>query len=215
MSDLSINDSSTNEPSAENTENDSAWASVITPLSAEALTEFCADTERLFRINPMLVFTRWEQTSENCFAFSGENSSQEKAFEFEFGLTVSRLDDGYRIDYDKGVKSSTVIKIEAAEQGSKLTITDRYDRLSASERESHLHEVDQSIVVWVEYLQKFCISWNSWSRFAPWRWYMRRIWQPMKPTARRITYMLLWITVVEVALLALGAAVYFNEFVLL
>jgi len=215
MSDLSINDSSTNEPSAENTENDSAWASVITPLSTEALTEFCADTERLFRINPMLVFTKWEQISENSFSFSGENSSQEKAFEFEFGLAVSKLDDGYRIDYDKGVKSSTVIKIEAAEQGSKLTITDRYDRLSASERESHLHEVDQSIVVWAEYLQKFCISWNSWSRFAPWRWYIRRIWQPMKPTARRITYMLLWITVVEVALLALGAAVYFNEFVLL
>ena len=215
MSDLSTNDSSTNEPSAENAENDSAWASVIIPLSVEALMEFCADTERLFRINPMLVFTKWEQTSENSFDFSGENSSQEKAFEFEFGLTVSKLDDGYRIDYDKGVKSSTVLKIEAAEQGSKLTITDHYDRLSSSERESHLHEVDQSIVIWAEYLQKFCISWNSWSKFALWRWYMRRIWQPMKPTARRITYMLLWITVVEIALLALGAGVYYNEFVLI
>ncbi len=177
--------------------------------------EFCADTERLFRINPMLVFTQWEQTSENSFSFSGENSSQEKAFEFEFSLTVSKLDDGYRIDYDKGVKSSTVLKIETAEQGSRLTITDRYDRLPAGERESLLHEVDQSIVIWAEYLQKFCISWNSWSRFAPWRWYMRRIWQPMKPTARRITYMLLWITVVEVALLALGAAVFYNEFILI
>lgn len=215
MSDLSINDSSTNEPSAEISENDSAWASVITPLSVEALMEFCADTERLFRINPMLVFTQWEQTSENSFSFSGENSSQEKAFEFEFSLTVSKLDDGYRIDYDKGVKSSTVLKIETAEQGSRLTITDRYDRLPAGERESLLHEVDQSIVIWAEYLQKFCISWNSWSRFAPWRWYMRRIWQPMKPTARRITYMLLWITVVEVALLALGAAVFYNEFILI
>jgi hypothetical protein len=210
-----MSDLSTNEPSAENAENDSAWASVITPLSAEALIEFCADTERLFRINPMLVFTEWEQTSENSFSFSGENSSQEKAFEFEFGLTVSKLDDGYRIEYDKGIKSSTVFKIEAAEQGSKLTITDRYDRLPASERESHLHEVDQSIVIWAEYLQKFCISWNSWSKFALWRWYMRRIWQPMKPTARRITYMLLWITVVEIALLALGAGVYFNEFILI
>jgi hypothetical protein len=215
MSDLSTNDGAMNEPSVENAENDSAWASVVMPLSVEALKEFCADTERLFRINPMLVFTRWEQTSENSFDFSGENSSQEKAFEFEFGLTVSKLDDGYRIDYDKGVKSSTVLKIEAAEQGSKLTITDRYDRLPAGERESHLHEVDQSIVIWAEYLQKFCISWNSWSKFALWRWYMRRIWQPMKPTARRITYMLLWITVVEIALLALGAGVYFNEFVLI
>ena len=215
MSDLSINDSATNEPSVENAENDSAWASVVTPLSVEALMEFCADTERLFRINPMLVFTKWEEVSENRFSFSGQNSSQEKAFDFEFGLSVSKLDDGYRIDYDKGIKSSTVIKIEADEQGSKLTITDRYDRLPAGERESLLHEVDQSIVIWAEYLQKFCISWNSWSKFALWRWYMRRIWQPMKPTARRITYMLLWITVVEIALLILGAGVYYTEFVLI
>ena len=215
MSDLSINDSATNEPSAENAENDSAWASVITPLSVDALMDFCADTERLFRINPMLVFTQWEKTSENHYTFSGQNSSQEKAFDFEFGLSVSKLDDGYRFDYDKGVKSSTVIKIEADEQGSKLTITDRYDRLPASERESLLHEVDQSLVIWAEYLQKFCISWKSWSKFALWRWYMRRIWQPMKPTARRITYMLLWITFLEIALLILGAGVYYTEFVLI
>ena len=206
-----MSDLSTNEPSAEGAENDSAWASVITPLSAEALTEFCADTERLFRINPMLVFTKWEQTSENSFSFSGENSSQEKAFEFEFGLTVSKQDDGYRIDYDKGVKSSTVIKIEAAEQGSRLTITDRYDRLSASERESHLHEVDQSIVIWTEYLQKFCISWNSWSKFSLWRWYMRRIWQPMKPIARRITQILLMITLAEFVLFLLVFIVFTLE----
>ncbi len=216
MNDNSTNDLSTKDIStAKAVEDDSAWASVITPLSVEALMEFCADAERLFRINPMLVFTKWEQTSDNCFSFSGQNSSQEKSFDFDFELCVSKLDDGYRFDYDKGVKSSTVIKIEAAEQGSKLTITDHYDRLPASERESLLHEVDQSITIWAEYLQKFCISWNSWSRFAPWRWYMRSIWQPMKPTARRITYMLLWITVVEIALLALGAGVYFNEFVLL
>jgi len=208
MNELSIN----NSPATESASDDSAWASIITPLSVDALMEFCADTERLFRINPMLVFTNWEKISENSYSFSGVNSSQEEAFEFEFGLTVSKLDDGYRIDYDKGIKSSTELKIESAEQGSKLTITDRYDRLSAAERKLHLHEVDQSITIWAEYLQKFCISWNSWSKFALWRWYMRRIWQPMKPSARRITYMLLWITVIEIALLALGAGIYITEF---
>ena len=34
----------------------------------------------------------------------------------------------------------------------------------------------------------------------------------MKPTARRITYTLLWITVVEMALIALGAAIYLVEY---
>lgn len=210
-SELSANDSSATKSS----EDDSAWASVNTPLSVDALMEFCADTERLFRINPMLVFNKWEKISENCFSFSGVNSSQEKAFDFEFELTVCKLSDGFRIDYDKGIKSSTVFKIESSEQGSKLTITDRYDRLPVSEREKHLHEVDRSITVWAEYLQKFCISWNSWSRFALWRWYMRRIWQPMKPSARRITYMLLWITVIEIALLVLGGFIYYTEFVLI
>lgn len=213
MSDLSIKDPSPSSISTtKDVEADSAWASVMTPLSADELIEFCADTERLFRINPMLIFSQWEKTSENSFLFSGQNISQEEPFDFEFGLTVSRLDDGFRIDYDKGIKSRTVVKIETAEQGSKLTITDHYDRLSASERESHLHEVDQSITVWAEYLQKFCISWNSWSKFALWRWYMRRVWQPMKPSARRITYMIWWITVIEIALLALGAGIYVTEF---
>ena len=211
MNDISTTDLSTTKA----VEDDSAWASVVTPLSVDALMDFCADTERLFRINPMLVFTTWEKTSENCFAFSGQNSSQEKTFDFDFVVCVSKLNDGFRFDYDKGVKSSTVLKIEPAEQGSKLTITDQYDRLPVSERESLLHEVDQSIVIWAEYLQKFCISWKSWSKFALWRWYMRRIWQPMKPTARRITYMLLWITAIEIALLALGAVVYYSEFVLI
>ena len=41
---------------------------------------------------------------------------------------------------------------------------------------------------------------------------MKRIWQPMKPMGRRITYILLWITVVELALIALGTAIYFVEF---
>ncbi|MEJ2181219.1 MAG: hypothetical protein P8Y28_12500, partial [Gammaproteobacteria bacterium] len=106
----------------------------------------------------------------------------------------------------------SLFKIEPAPQGSKLTITDYYERLPAEEREQHLHEVDKSLVVWANYLQRYLITWSRWSRFAPWRWYMRRIWQPMKPTARRITYSLLWITVVEIALIALGVAIYFVEF---
>jgi hypothetical protein len=36
----------------------------------------------------------------------------------------------------------------------------------------------------------------------------------MKPAGRRITYMLLWITVVEFALIALGVGIYFVEYAL-
>ena len=193
-------------------EDDAAWASIATPLSVTALKEFCADTERLFRINPMLEFSKWEKKGNNHYEFAGKNISQETPFDFEVGLTVSEIEDGFRFDYDRGIKSSTLIKIEEDPNGSKLTITDHYDRLPVDKREAHMHEVDKSIVIWAQYLQKFLIMWKQWSKYRLWRWYMKRIWEPMKPNARRITYMLLWITVVEIALIILAAGVFFAEY---
>lgn len=191
---------------------DAAWASINTPLSVNELTTFCLDIERLFRINPMLEFQQFNALGGQRYAFSGRNISQETPFEFDYTFTVTELPDGFQVDYDQGVKSRTIFKIEPAPQGTKLTITDYYERLPEEQREQHLAEVDKSLVVWANYLQRFLITWKRWSGIAPWRWYMRRIWQPMKPTARRITYALLWITVVEIALIALGVAIYFVEY---
>jgi len=193
-------------------EDDVAWASISTPLSVSELKEFCSDTERLFRINPMLEFSSCESVGNNHFQFAGKNISQETPFDFEFGLSVIELEDGFRFDYDQGIKSSTVLKIEEDPHGSKLTITDYYDRIPVDEREKHINEVDKSIVLWAQYVQKFLVMWKSWSKFRLWRWYMKRVWEPMKPNARRITYMLLWITVVEIALIALAAGIFFAEF---
>ncbi|NOY66439.1 MAG: hypothetical protein GXP13_03400 [Gammaproteobacteria bacterium] len=191
---------------------DVAWASIKTPLAVNELMTFCRDIERLFRINPLLEFKNWEIMGENQYRFVGKNISQETPFEFEIDLDINELNDGYKIEYSNGIKSSTVLKIESITEGSKLTITDYYDGLSEKERQLHLDEVDKSLVVWAKYLQKYLMTWKRWSGFAPWRWYMRRIWQPMKPMGRRITYMLLWISVVEVVLIALGVAIYWVEY---
>ena len=191
---------------------DAAWASINTPLSVDDLTVFCHDIERLYRINPMLEFQHFKSLGEQRYAYAGRNTSQETPFDFDYTFTVTELPDGLQIDYDQGIKSRTLFKIEPVSNGSKLTITDYYERLSVDEREQHLQEVDKSLVIWANYLQRFLITWSRWSRFGLWRWYMRRIWQPMKPTARRITYILLWISVVEIALIALGVAIYFVEY---
>ena len=197
-----------NTPSAE----DAAWAAVNTPLSVGDLKQFSLDIERLFRINPMLEFNSFKSLGNNRYTMSGRNISQEGAFDFDVSFQVTELEDGLRIDYDNGIKSSTVVKIEEAPTGSKLTITDHYERLAAEDREKHLDEVDRSLIRWAEYLQQFLVMWKRWHRWGPWRWYMRRVWQPMKPMARRITYILLWISVVEVALIALGVAIWFVEY---
>jgi hypothetical protein len=191
---------------------DAAWAAVNTPLSVDELKTFCLDIERLFRINPMLEFKRFKSLGENRYAMNGRNISQDGSFDFDVSFRVSELDDGLRIDYDNGIKSSTVVSVEAALTGSKLTITDYYEGLPVKDREKHLDQVDRSLIRWAEYLQQFLVSWRRWSGWSLWRWYMRRVWQPMKPMGRRITYILLWVSAAEIALIALGVGIWFAEY---
>lgn len=191
---------------------DAAWASIQTPLDSSALNAFCLDIERLFRINPYLEFETWEQRAENQYHFSGRNSSQEPAFEFALDLEVEPLPDGLVIRYAQGLKKSTTLQIEPENNGSKLTITEDYSGSSEAERNDRLQEVDKSLTRWAGDLQSFLVTWHRWSRLSLWRWYMRRIWQPMKPTGRRIVYMFIWISFVEVALIALGAGLYWSEY---
>ncbi len=201
-----------NEQTTPVTAENSAWAEFKTPLEFNQLKTFCSDVERLFRINPYLDFKQWQKTAANQFHVSGHNTSQGEPFEFEFDITVEDIGQGVRVTYNNSLKLTTTFKVEAAEQGSKLTIIDEYANISADEATARSNEVDKSLVAWANYLQRFILTWKKWSWLAPWRWYMRRIWQPMKPMSRRITYMLIWITVFEVALIALGVAIYFAEY---
>jgi len=191
---------------------DSAWAAVNTPLSVEHLTRFCGDVERLFRINPMLDFQSFKSLGDNRYAMSGQNLSQEPPFEFDVSFKVAKLTDGLKIDYEDGIKSSTTVKIEPSEFGSKITLTDVYERLTVEQREQRMGEVDKSLNTWANYLQRFLVMWKRWYRIPPWRWYMHYVWQPMKPMGRRITYILLWVSVAEIALVSLGVAIWFAEF---
>lgn len=191
---------------------DAAWASLHTPLTNTQLKEFCQDIERLFRINPYLEFSRWQKRDENRYQLSGRNISQVPAFEFNYEITVNPIPDGIRIDYSQGLKTSTCFRFEPTDAGCKLTIIEDYSGQPQSVREQHLNEVDKSLVTWANDIQQYILTWQRWSWFTPWRWYMRHIWLPLKPTGRRIVYMLIWITTVEIALIALGAGIYWAEF---
>lgn len=195
-------------------EKDAAWASINTPLHIDSLLVFIQDVERLFKINPMLEFKQWETLGASCYIMTGRNLSQETPFDFNTKLHVTHKTNGMEIEYENGIKSHTTIEIEPIElengkQGSKLTIIDSYSEI---DNNNALVEVDKSLVIWVTDLQRYLINWRRWSSLKLWRWYMQRVWLPMKPTARRITYMLLWISVVEVALITLGVAIYLAEY---
>jgi len=187
---------------------DAAWVSFKTPLQAHQLIDFCQDVDRLLRINPYLEFIQWQKLADDRFHMEALNTSSQPAITLNFNITVEALDDGVRLHYNQGIKSSTTFRVVAESDGSQLTIIDAYDAVSPSEREQRLDEVDKSLIKWAEDIQQFLLRWRRWSGLSLWRWYIKRVWLPMKPAARRITYMLLWISMAEVFLIILVAAIY-------
>jgi hypothetical protein len=177
---------------------DIAWVRIATPLLADDLREFCQDIQRLLRINPMLEFIEWRQLSPNHYYLQAKNLSNDKTIATE--LNCEETKDGFKINYSEGIKSASFIRIEknAKSKGSSLVIIDDYSsRFSESERKQRLAEVDSSLEIWGKYLYSYLKNWQRWHWFPPYRWYMRRIWQPMKPSARRIAYMLIVISFFE------------------
>ena len=180
-----------------NDEKDCAWASVKVPLSKNAcLALFRDNIELLFRINPLYEVEKWIPKGHDQFRLIGQNLSNDKRIVTD--LTVNTTEQGIRIDYKDQLKVSTFFSIEDVSGGTKITLTENYAPVSTEEREARLGEVDKSLVPWARYLQEFLVNWKRWSWFAPWRWYTKKIWASMKPSARRITYMLLWITFAEI-----------------
>lgn len=177
---------------------DMAWVRIATPLSADNLRSFCQDFPRLLRINPMLEFIEWRAIAPNCYYLQAKNLSNDKTIATE--LNCEETKEGFKINYSEGIKSATIIRIETSldnNKGSSLVIIDDYSRFSESERKQRLSEVDSSLETWGKYLYSYIKNWQRWDWFPPYRWYMRHLWQPMKPSSRRIAYMLITISLFE------------------
>jgi hypothetical protein len=185
---------------------DAAWVAIDVPLAPARLAGFCRDVERLYRINPYLEFRSWRQTAPDQFAVSLRNLSNQR--EFELRLTLVRASErDFTVRYDCGVKRSTRFEIDAAAEGSRLRITDDYSGATKTDTP----EVDRSLHAWGVALREYLLREQRWGWLAPWRWYMRRVWVPMKPSARRITFIILMVTLAEIALIALVMAIYWAE----
>jgi len=140
------------------------------------------------------------------------NHSQTPTFEIDTELTVRPVPDGLEIHYSRCLKSSTHITVQESPEGSSIVIEEKYEGIPESERLDRLGEVDRSLTKWAEEIQQYLLQWQRWAWFSPWRYYKKRVWQRMKPSARRITFVLLCISAVEIALIGLGLAIYLVEF---
>jgi len=189
---------------------DAAWIRVDTLLDAARLRRFCENLERLYRINPLLEFKSWRQTGPDRHHVELNNLSNGR--EESLDLTRETLSDlEFRVHYAQGIKSCTWFRIEPHEHGSALLIVDDYSRLPQEEREKRLEEVDRSLTAWGRGLYTYLRFEKRWSWFPPWRWYMRRMWVPMKPMARRVSWMLILINGVFFVLFLFIALIFWIE----
>lgn len=175
---------------------DAAWVTVPVPQDAGTLVQLCHDVETLFRVNPYLYFSVWKQTGPASYHTEFENQSNQQKLTLDFEV-VPGPGQGFSVCYTSGLKQRTVFAIESTPDGSRLTITDDYEGLPAAERATRAAEADKSLHAWGVALRAYFVRLKRWSWLPGWRWYLRRVWVPMKPSARRIVWLLYLITVVE------------------
>lgn len=189
---------------------DVAWVVIDTPLAPAALARFCTDIERLYRVNPYYEFRAWRDLGPGRFEAEFRNLSIGR--DLATRLTLDQISEfEFELHYDRGAKRKTYFRIEHAPRASsRLRITDDY-AARAGATPADPAEADRSLHAWGVALHDYLRREARWGRYAAWRWYMRRVWVPMKPAARRITFIILMVTLAEIALAALVLAIYWIE----
>jgi len=186
---------------------DAAWVVLETPLDPAELAAFCGDVERLYRINPFLEFASWKQDAPDRFRAEVLNHSNGQRT--VMSARVARTPDcALRVDYAAGLKKSTRFEIQPAPAGSRLTITDEYGQAG----EPQTSAVDRSLHAWGVALKAYLERDRRWGWLPLYRSALERVWLPMKPAARRITFLVLVIGLADILLIALGFAIYWLEF---
>ncbi len=189
---------------------DAAWVTIETPFDPAELRMFLDDVERLYRINSLLVFEDWRQIGNNRYLLKARNLSNDRLLETE--LDVASTDVGITVRYSKGLRTATAFRVEPQpDNTAKLIITDDYAGTSLAEREARIDEVDKGLVQWGMSLHRYLRRWKRWSWLPGWKFYMHHVWQPMKPMARRISFILIVVTLAEFIVFLLVFAIFWLE----
>ena len=175
---------------------DAVWVSLVVPQPPASVMQQWRDVEVMLRLNPYYYFKSWTRTGPTTYRAEFENQSNQTQ-----NTRVIESHEGpgpeLTLHYDSGLKRRTVLSVEAVMGGSRLTITDDYEGIPETERQQRLPEVDKSLKAWGESLRLYFVRLQRWSWLPGWRWYIRRLWIPMKPSARRVVWWIYLITVAE------------------
>lgn len=187
-----------------------AWVVISTRLDPVALGRFCEDLEQIYRLNPYLEIHSWVRAAPDRHHVDLTNLSN--GIRARLDMTVKRTSPRvFCVDYASGLKTRTWFEIVEAPGGSRLTVTDDYSSGSPVPGAGREGEVDRSLRAWGVALRDFLELDRRWGWFPPWRVFARNVWLPMKPSARRITWLLAVVALAEFLFFLLIAAIYWIE----
>ena len=190
--------------------NDAAWIDFTLPISPQVIGGLCHDIEAIFRINPYYYFKVWRQTGAAAYFLEFENQSNQTANTLDIKVSAGP-GLGWTVHYNHGIKQRTIFAIEAVPHGSRIILTDDYQGLPEAERVQRLAEVDKSLHAWGAALRRYFLRHQRWAWLPGWHWYLRRVWVPMRPSARRIVWLLYLFTIAEFCFFIFVLLIYMIE----
>jgi|GEM_PF-4984884 len=175
-----------------------AWVRIPAYVDANALSNFCLNVEKVFRLNPYLRIAQW-RTADGHADVCWQNHSTEIAHQVNTHLTMESSEKEICIRYQTGIKVATYFIIEETNTGANLIILDRY----ADDVDDPESQVDKSIHAWGETLNQFFRHYKYLRHFPFMERAINHFWVKLSPMARRVTYILFVVTVVEIMVLLL------------
>ncbi|MDT3736420.1 MAG: hypothetical protein ROZ00_09360 [Denitratisoma sp.] len=173
-----------------------AWVDIELPLAPQQALGYARNVERLLRLNPYLEISRFERAADGCYRLEGLNEMNGLAV--SCGLTFREEGaNGFRLDYDSGLKLATQVAVAPHAAGALLTIRESYRQ---PENAAALAQVDRSLTPWGMALRRHLLGLARWNRLPGYRWWRERVWLGMKPRERRIARLIVWATLFEFVL---------------
>lgn len=198
---------------------DSAWVSMVLPLSPDEVYTFIQKIERLFRLNPHLEIKSWQEDAPGR-VFPGKQIRVDTLNEMN-GMQQNMImsvgdvqpDGAFSLSYGSGLKQATVFTVQGLTQASSLLVVKELypAEISATEREARLNEVDKSLVPWGTAIRSYFLRRTRWGWLPFFNWLQDTFWLGMAPRHRRIARLLIWITVLEFVVFLFVFVIYWLE----
>lgn len=180
------------------------------PIGVDAMFEFIADIERLFRLNPHLEIDIWQRKADGM-RVAVRNETTGQRVETAVGVEMIREKRAIVLRYAAGLKKATTLAVEDGDgNGCRFVVTEHYPVID-DELDPRVAEVDRSLIPWVNAIRRHVLGRERWGWLPGWIWWNEHILPGMRPRQRRIVRLIVWISVLEFAAFLLVAAVFWAE----